>query len=218
MARSLHNLVIHRVMDRQLRDAAAQYASGRLLDIGCGTKPYEDLFRPYVEEHVGLDREQPFNSQARVDVVGVADDMPIPDGSFDCAVSTAALEHLTEPEAALRECHRVLRPDGMAIYTVPLIWHLHGEPWDYYRFTNHGLRHLFEKTGFEIVELRALSGFWLTMGQMLSYYIIRFQRGPLRRVPLGYVTLPIQFLAQLLDRVDKAEEWTWMYLVVARKK
>jgi hypothetical protein len=77
---------------------------------------------------------------------------------------------------------------------------------------------LFEKTGFEIIELKALSGFWVTFGQLFVYNIYRFNRGPLRWfgiVPI--VGLLLQGLAYFMDKVDKTEQWTWMYLVVARK-
>ena len=129
------------------------------------------------------------------------------------------MEHLEEPERALRECHRVLKPGATAIYSVPFIWHLHEEPRDFYRFSKHGLRYLFEKSGFEIVELTALSGFWTTFGQLLVYRLHGFHRGVLRCVPvIPALGLAIQATSYLLDRVDRREEWTWMYLVVARKR
>lgn len=206
-------------MDKELSRCGKQYLSGRLIDIGCGIKPYADMLAPYVSEHVGLDREQPFNQNAKVDLVGTAYDIPAVNNSFDSALSTAALEHLAEPEIALRECHRVLKPGGVAVYTVPFIWHIHAAPWDYVRFTNFGLKHLFEKTGFEIIEIKALSGFWVTFGQLFVYYLYRFHRGPLRYIPIiPMLGLLVQGMAYLIDRLDKAEDWTWMYLVVAKKK
>lgn len=206
-------------MDKELSRCAKQYLSGRLIDIGCGIKPYAHMLAPYISEHVGLDREQPFNQNAKVDLVGTAYEIPALNNSFNSALSTAALEHLAEPEIALRECHRVLKPGGVAVYTVPFIWHVHAAPWDYVRFTNFGLKHLFEKTGFEIIEIKALSGFWVTFGQLFVYYLFRFHRGPLRYIPvIPLLGLLVQGIAYLLDRLDKAEDWTWMYLVVAKKK
>jgi SAM-dependent methyltransferase len=217
MAKDLKNLLIYYIHDRELARCGGQYLSGRMVDIGCGTKPYQKLLAPFVTEHVGVDREQPFNAAARVDMVGSAYAIPAGDASFDCAISTAALEHLAEPEQALRECRRILKPNGIAVYTVPFFWHVHAAPWDFYRFTHFGLRHLFEKAGFEIIELKALSGFWVTFGQLFVYYIYRFHRGPLRYVPIIPVAgLVVQLIAYVLEKLDKAEDWTWMYLVVAR--
>jgi SAM-dependent methyltransferase len=154
-----------------------------------------------------------------IDLLGTAYEIPSPDCSFDCAMCTAVLEHLEEPELAIRECFRLLKRDGIAVYAVPFIWHLHEEPRDFYRFSKYGLKYLFEKVGFEIVELNALSGFWVTFGQLLVYNLYRFNRRPLRwfRIIDG-LGLVIQGIAYLLDQIDKTEQWTWMYMVVARKK
>jgi hypothetical protein len=102
---------------------------------------------------------------------------------------------------------------------VPFIWHLHEEPRDFYRFTKYGLEYLLSKSGFEICEVRALSGFWVTFGQLLVYNLYRLNRGPLRwfRV-IDVVGLALQGLAYLLDQVDRTEQWTWMYMVAARKR
>lgn len=126
------------------------------------------MFAPDICQHVGLDHEGTIHSKDKIDLFGLATNIPSPDGSFDTVLCTAVLEHLEEPEKALRECHRVLKPRGVAIYTVPFIWHLHEEPRDFYRFSKYGLMYLFEKASFEIIELKALSG------------IYRFNRGPLR--------------------------------------
>lgn len=219
MAKNLRNLLVFHTMDRELARCAKDYLNGRLIDIGCGTKPYEAMLKPFVSEHVGLDVEQPFNPQTTPDLVGTAYNIPTDADSFGAAFSTAALQHLEEPELALSECHRVPKPGGIAVYSVPFIWHVHSAPRDFIRYTNFGLKHIFEKVGFEILELKALSGFWVTFGQMFVYCLYQFHRGPFGFVKIIPVTgLLIQGLAYVLDRIDRAEEWTWMYLVVARKK
>ena len=73
-----------------------------------------------------------------------------------------------------------LQSGGYALYSIPLFWHLHEEPRDFYRYTRYGIRHLFEKVGFEIIEIDPLSGFWVTFGSELNDYITSLARGPLR--------------------------------------
>lgn len=219
MAKNRRNWLVNHIHDKALALALKDHAKGRMIDIGCGTKPYEKLAKPYVIEHVGVDREDPFNRNARVDVAAGAYEIPLGNDTFDTALSTAALEHLAEPEQALRECFRLLKPGGTAIYTVPFFWHIHMAPWDFYRFTRYGLEHVFKKAGFEIVDMKALSGFWVTFGQLFVYYLGRADKFRvvrwLRLVTLA--SLPIQGIAYLFDKLDRAEDWTWMYLIIARK-
>lgn len=47
--------------------------------------------------------------------------LPYPDTSFDIVVHSDTLEHVPDPVLALKECHRVLKPDGYCIFTVPMI-------------------------------------------------------------------------------------------------
>jgi SAM-dependent methyltransferase len=219
VAKTWKTILIYKIMDKEIARCAKTYMAGKLIDIGCGVKPYEKIIAPYVQSYTGSDRPSPFSSASKVDLVGTADRIPVEDASFDTAISTATLEHLSDPEDALKECYRVLKKRSFAIYTVPFFWHLHGEPWDYYRFTKYGLRHIFEKVGFEIVEITPLSGFWTTTTTLFCYYIERFNIGPLRYIPIiPAIGIFLQSFAYLFDRIDNSTEWTWMYLVVAEKK
>jgi len=215
---TLKNLLVHGILQKELKQKGKTYLSGRLIDIGCGTKPYCELLNPHVTEHVGVDHEATFHDKSNIDLFGTAYEIPADNETFDSAICTAVLEHLEEPEQALRECYRVLKPSGVAIYSVPFIWHLHEEPRDFYRYTKYGLKYLFEKAGFEVLQITPLSGFWVTFGQLFVYNIYRFHRGPLRYIPvIPAIGLVIQGIAYILDRIDMREQWTWMYMVVARK-
>ena len=218
MVKDTRNILINHIVDKHLEKFSKQHLNGRLIDIGCGTKPYKNLLSPYITEHVGIDREAPFHDKSNIDLFGTAYEIPAENEAFNCAICTAVLEHLEEPELAIRECYRVLRPGSSAIYSIPFIWHVHEEPRDFYRYSKYGIKYLFEKAGFEIVEIVALSGFWVTFGQLLVYNIYRLNRGPLRwfRI-IDVVGLLVQGVSFLLDKLDKTEQWTWMYMVVVRK-
>lgn len=215
-----HNWLIYRVIDPALEARVRRYASGILLDIGCGTKPYAAMARPSITRHIGIDYPGTRHGGDAVDIWGVAYDLPVGRGRIDCVLCTDVLEHLNEPSQAVAEAFRVLKPGGYAIYTVPLFWHLHEQPHDYYRYTRYGLEHIFRKSGFEIVEIQALSGFAVTFGQALVYYLYRLRKGG-RLNPLWWI-VPIlghviQAVALLLNRVDRTADFTVEYLLVARK-
>ncbi|NET34311.1 MAG: class I SAM-dependent methyltransferase [Cyanothece sp. SIO1E1] len=213
------NLLVHYIIQKELRRCASKYLSGSLVDIGCGTKPYEELLLPFVNEHIGVDHLDSYHTTDKVDRPGTAYSLPLQDETMDCALCTSVLEHLEEPQEALIECRRVLKEGGVALYSIPFMWHLHEEPRDFYRYSKYGIQYLFDKTGFQIEELKALSGFWVTFGQLFVYNLYRLNRGPLRWFKIiDGLGLLLQGIAYVLDKMDKTEKWTWMYLVVARKK
>lgn len=216
--------VINHIIDKELKKVLAQYMNGKLIDIGCGEKPTESFLREYVSEHVGVDHEGTTHNKDKIDVFAPVYDIPVEDESFDCALCTAVLEHVEEPSKAIAECARVLKVGGIAVYTTPFIFNLHEEPRDFYRFSKYGLTYLFQTNGFHIIELKALSGFWVTFAIALTHYLWKFRRKRKSRILLKpflslippFVLL-IQRTAYLLDNIDKREEWTWMYLIVAKK-
>ena len=212
------NVLIHWILQKHLKKYSEQYFKGVLVDIGCGNKPYKELLKPYIKSHIGLDHKDSFHSNTEVDIFGTAYDIPVDNDYADSALCSAVLEHLEEPQKALEECYRILKPNGVAIYTIPFIWHIHEEPRDFFRYSNFGIEYLFQKTGFEIEHLDAMSGFWTTFGQLFIYKIQNLNRGPLRWFKIvDLFALVIQLFAYVLDKIDRDERWTWMYIVVAKK-
>ena len=176
MAKEIKNILINSIHNKALKNIVEQFINGRLIDIGCGTKPYKKLLAPYVTEHIGVDHQETLHKRTNINRVGTAYNIPAENAEFDCALCTAVLEHLEEPELALQECWRVLKRGGVAIYSVPFIWHLHEEPRDFYRFSRYGLKYLFEKVGYEIIEIKALSGFWVTFGRCQASCRLNLQK------------------------------------------
>jgi SAM-dependent methyltransferase len=205
-----HNWLI-REINRRSASRLAPLAHGELLDIGCGTKPYEEMFRPFVSQYVGLEHPATRGGREKVDVWGSADDLPFPDGSFDTVVALQVLEHCEDPAQVLAEAHRVLRPDGLVALTTPFLWPLHEAPRDFFRYTPYGLIHLLEQAGFEHAQVQPVCGYWTTAGLGFSYYLRRFRSGPWRPLVVA-VQQVVQILAAVLDRADRRPESTAGYV------
>jgi SAM-dependent methyltransferase len=142
--------------------ASALPAGARVLDAGAGDAPYRELFAHC--EYVTADWEHsPHGLAASSDIVGSLEALAVEDASFDAALNTQVLEHLAEPVEVLRELHRVLRPGGRLYLTVPLVGELHEEPYDFFRYTPHGLRHLLSKAGFEVETITPRNGYFTTL-------------------------------------------------------
>ncbi len=207
--------------EREYKRRFAIYKSGNLLDIGCGSGEKKSVIPPGMQ-YIGVDHLSTKHDHSNIDIFCAAYNLPFLKSSYDYVYCTGVLEHLEEPEQALKEAYRVLKPYGYALYTIPLYWHLHEEPRDFYRYTKYGIRYLFEKVGFEITEIKALSGFWITFGSEWNYYISSLGRGPLRHIIKPIIAINnLVFLA--IDKIDRkvnkeTEKWTWMYLVIARKR
>jgi len=141
------NYLNRRALAVQLRAHARERLHGRsrlrVLDIGCGNRPYEQILRPYAAEYVGLDRYK----GPLVDVVANAESLPFPDADFDCVLCSQVLEHATDPAAVLSEASRVLRPDGIAFISTHGVVNYHPNPEDYWRWTHTGLARLIQTTG-----------------------------------------------------------------------
>lgn len=131
----------------------AEAGSGRLLDVGCGSRPYRSLFQ--VDEYIGLEYDTPKNRvEKSAELWYDGDRFPCPDASFDIVLCNQVLEHVFDPQLFLFEVARVLRPGGRLLLTVPFVWDEHEQPHDFARYTRFGLRHLLSKAGLSVTTHR----------------------------------------------------------------
>jgi len=213
---AVHNRIAYRVMEQVLEYAAGRYARGRLLDIGCGSKPWRGLFAAHVDEHIGIDFVPSERNPDAVDIIAGAYDVPLPDEDADTLLLTSVLEHLEEPERGIAEAFRLLKPGGHVILTAPFIWPIHEAPRDFFRYSLFGLRHLLEEAGFEVLEVQPLAGAWTTFSLELSYALRPYRRGLVAPL-VGSVMRLAQWAAGRWDKVDFQPRFSWSHLAIARR-
>ena len=201
-------------------DAIKRYGSklsGRVLDIGCGTRPYRNMIKARL--YIGVDEL----ITVRPDVCGSCRPLAFRDGSFDSVICTELLEHVREPEACIAEIARVLKQGGCAYITAPQTWCLHYEPDDYWRFTRYGLEYLLRKSGFDIESVERIGGIfslvgvrltdvaWTRLSEGLSFIGSRNAQRIATAMCLGF-SLGFYALGVLGDAIDKKDALGWMIL------
>jgi SAM-dependent methyltransferase len=224
----------------------APRARGRLLDVGCGNRPYEDYFRPYIAEYLGIEHEATFettsagNGARRPDILYDGVKLPFPDRTFDTILNVQVLEHTPYPGRLVCEMSRVLTDEGLLILVAPFQFRLHEQPHDYFRYSSHGLHHLCEEAGLDVLETHPQGGLWSVIGHKLnSYLAFRVARigsraqdmgklGHERKVEVGMRvwTLPfvgvsmlfVAMAARILDRLLVEPDEMMNFLILARRK
>jgi SAM-dependent methyltransferase len=170
-----------------------------VLDAGAGDSPYRELFR-----HASYESADFLASDRKyVKPTYVCDlaSIPVADGRFDFVIFNQVMEHLPEPKSVVSELFRVLKPSGKMIYTGPLFFEEHEQPYDFYRYTQFGVRHLFESAGFVVEKLDWLEGFFGTAGYALSV-MARFLPCKPSEMPgagiLSWILCPAMFFLKAL--------------------
>jgi SAM-dependent methyltransferase len=211
---------------RLLREALSEYApqlKGRILDAGCGRKPYQELFK--CSEYVGMDIQQDGHSHKseQIDVFYDGENFPFTDETFDGVLCSQVLEHVFNPDVFLREVHRVLKADGKLLLTIPFVWDEHEQPYDYARYSMFGLKHLLKKNGFDVIAYQKTGGDFRVLVQMMNLYIYK-STIIFRKTQIGGVIVtmilnaPLNLLGVLLWRVLPTNKDLYLDSVVLVKK
>lgn len=147
--------------------------SGDILDVGCGNKPYKELFR--YDKYIGMDIENSGHDHKNEDIDVFYDGtiFPFDDRVFDGVLANQVLEHVFNPDEFLQQINRVLKVKGHLLLTVPFIWDEHEQPYDYGRYSSLGLRFLLEKNGFKIISHSKSVNDLRVVFQLLILYIYK---------------------------------------------
>jgi SAM-dependent methyltransferase len=177
--------------------------SPTVLDVGCGNRPYADLFEGcfYIGANYTIDIVKP-------DLVADAMQLPIASRSIDLVFCSQVIEHVPRPWRLVEECHRVLKHGGWLVLSAPFYWPLHEAPNDYFRFTRYGLESLLLGAGFSDCSIETDGGdnarFWLSAIHATPRWLRRF------------IHLPFNVLGVAFDGDPSAASFPANYTVVAR--
>jgi SAM-dependent methyltransferase len=165
-----------------------------VLDAGAGTAPFRSLFKHARYETADFEKVDKAYSPSTY--VCSLESIPVEDGRFDFIVFNQVMEHLPDPKSVLTELNRVLKPTGKMIYSGPFFFEEHEQPYDFYRYTQFGLRELFAATGFSIERLDWLEGYFGTAGYQLNSLARNLPLKPqyLGGGIVGYALVPIMML------------------------
>lgn len=203
----------HRLWQENAAFAATIPAGTAVLDAGAGRSPYRDLFRHTRYETADFQKVE--KTAASSTYVCDLTRIPVEDGRFDYVIFNQVMEHLPEPLQVLTELRRVLRIGGRMIYTGPLFFEEHEQPYDFYRYTQYGLRHLFSGAGLEIERLDWLEGYFGTAGYQLNGMARNLPWNPAQGVA-GVLMLPLMAVLKgifaassiLFHRLETHVKWT----------
>lgn len=196
---------------------------GKVLDVGCGQKPYQHLCNEKVSEYIGLEIDSPENrANKQADYFYNGKSFPFKNKEFDSVITNQVLEHVFNPDEFLAEIHRILKPEGTLLLTVPFVWDEHKQPIDYARYSSFGLKHMLQKQGFEIVSHIKTSTDVSIIFQLINAYLFKIlqTKNPYFNLILTILLMaPFNIIGIILAKVLPNNQDLYLdNIVLARKK
>lgn len=203
----------------------AAQMNGRLMDLGCGSKPYYSIFK--VDEYIGVDYDSPGHphDNENIDVYYDGKHLPFKENDFDSVFCSEVFEHIFNLEEIIKETHRVMKPGGRFLITCPFAICEHEVPNDFARYTSFALKHLLESNGFKVLSLGKSGNSVETVFQLWITYIdqhisVFFKNIPVfRSVFKVFTYTTLNLTALLLSKILPAKKDLYLNnIVLAEKK
>ena len=158
-----------------------------------------------------------------IDYVGSVESIPFNDKVFDTIILQEVLEHVEDPNKAMKEIYRVLKFGGHLYIQVPFIIGFHPCPKDYWRFTHQGIKEINEKHGFEVVDLGesvgSATGFYRICVEFFSIILsifLPFMYRPLKAL-FALLFFPIKFLDPLISFSHQSKRISGGHFSISKK-
>jgi SAM-dependent methyltransferase len=189
----------------------------RVVDFGCGDRPYQPLLEARGARYVACDLE------GEVDVrIEPGQPLQLPDEDAEGVVSFQVLEHVWDLDWYLSECRRLLKPGGWMLLSTHGTWLYHPHPTDFRRWTRDGLTGEIAARGFEIVDVRPIVGplAWTTLFRLFALRHILTKvplLGPLALVPSVCFMNARMLVEDAVTPAGLRDTNASVYIVLARK-
>ncbi|HBE71757.1 MAG TPA: SAM-dependent methyltransferase [Planctomycetaceae bacterium] len=194
---------------------------GQVLDAGGKKNDKRGVFRP-PEDGVASWTYVNIDSRSEPDILADLQHLPIPNATYDVVLLAEVLEHLEFPEAALQELARVLRPGGKLVMTVPFLYAVHADPYDFQRWSPSKFIAVLSSLGFEDVSVTPMGGLADVVSDLLNSATgnsCSIRSVALRRiVKFGFAApsrLVLKFISPMLNWVHQGSDINTGFFVQA---
>jgi SAM-dependent methyltransferase len=205
-----------KAIERALSDGRADDPDRLVVNLGAGLERVfrENLAGKRAVARIGLPHA------GTVDVFGDVMEFPLVDDSVDLFMSSSVMEHVRDPELGIAEMSRVIKPGGLVYAEIPFIRSFHMAPEDYQRYSISGIKAVFGRHDFEMIEAGVCSGPFtaiaLLIADMSMAYLTR--RIASLFVPIVYMLVhPIKYLDRLVQDRHAAEFQACNFYYLGRK-
>jgi ubiquinone/menaquinone biosynthesis C-methylase UbiE len=139
---------------------------GKVLDVGGKKDNKRGKFRPPLKnveswKYLNIDKS------TNPDYYCSADNIPVEDNSFNVILLAEVLEHLENPIEVITECHRILKEDGKLIITMPFLYSIHADPYDFQRWTDVKLKLELKKLGFKNIKIEPMGSLFAVIYDLI---------------------------------------------------
>lgn len=213
------------IIRRGIYNAVADIAPtiiGKVMDFGCGAKPYEELF-VNADAYVGVDLRDSGHKDydSKVDVYYDGEILPFDDNSFDAVVSFEVFEHVFNLDEIIDEVHRVLKCNGDLFFTIPFLWDEHEKPYDFGRYTSFGIKSILEKNGFKDINITKTTNYYEAISQIsIAYYFQHVLPGNdvVKRIIYALLVSPLMIKSVVMGKIMPLSYDCYCNLAVVCKK
>jgi ubiquinone/menaquinone biosynthesis C-methylase UbiE len=207
-----------RLRNQKLFEWMNQNARGkRVLNLGSGVGQFDN----HLSKEIELTNLDIARVNQNLDVIGDAHDLPFKSESFDIVYSIAVLEHVRWPWIVADEILRVLCRGGHVVLELPFLNVIHDER-DYFRFTDKGIRALFDEKRFSVIFEQVSAG----GGSFLSVFVLEYfeQFVPTKhlkflwRICMRYFFCLFRYLDVLIDTSQHLRKTANSFSMIGEKK